>query len=148
MFGYFLNAGKSWLVVKQEHLSKAEKLFADLGVQITSAGRPYLGGAIGCPDFVRGYLDGLVEEWIEHLERLTTFAVSQPHAAYAAFVHGFSAKWSYFQRVIPAEQSAFAPLPEQALRNKFLPALTGQSAISLDTRRLLALPSRLGGLGI
>ena len=31
LFGYFPNAGKSWLVVKQEHLSKAEKLFADLG---------------------------------------------------------------------------------------------------------------------
>ena len=37
---------------------------------------------------------------------------------------------------------------EKALGNKFLPALTGQSALSLDTRRLLALPSRLGGLGI
>ena len=147
LFGYFPNAGKSWLVVKQEYLPKAEKLFADLGVQITAAGRRYLGGAIGCPDFVRGYLEGLIQEWLEHLERLTTFAVSQPHAAYAAFVHGFSAKWSYFQRVIPTDQSAFAPL-EKALKQKFLPALTGQSAISLETRRLLALPSRLGGLGI
>ena len=49
--------------------------------------------------------------------------------------------------MIPADQSAFAPL-EEALKQNFLPALTGQSAISLDTRRLLALPSRLGGLGI
>ena len=93
----FPNAGKSWLVVKQEHLPKAERLFADLGVQKTSAGRRYLGEAIGSPDFVRGYLEGLIEEWIEHLERLTTFAVSQPHAACAAFVHGFSAEWSYFR---------------------------------------------------
>ena len=46
----------------------------------------------------------------------------------------------------PAEQSAFAPL-EKALENKFLPVSTGQSAISLETR-LLALPSRLVGLGI
>ena len=56
----------------------------------------------------------------------------------------------YFQRVIPAaaaEQSAYAPL-EKALGNKFLPALTDQSALSLDARRFLALPSRLGGLGI
>ena len=81
LFGYFPNAGKSWLVVKQEYLSKAEKLFADLGLQITSAGRRYLGGAIGCPDYVRGYLEGLIQEWLEHLERLTTFTGSQPHAA-------------------------------------------------------------------
>ena len=70
LFGYFPNAGKSWLVVKQEYLPKAEKLFADLGLQITSAGRRYLGGAISCPDFVRGYLEGLIQEWLEHLERL------------------------------------------------------------------------------
>ena len=82
LFGYFPNAGQSWLVVKQEYLPKAEKLFADLGVQITSAGRRYLlGGAIGCFFFVRGYVEGLIQEWLEHLERLTTFAVSQPHAA-------------------------------------------------------------------
>ena len=118
LFGYFPNAGKSWLVVKQEYLPKADKLFAGLGVQITAAGRRYLGGAIGSPDFVRGYLEGLIQEWLEHLERLTTFAVSQPHAAYAAFVHGFSAKWSYFQRVILADQSAFAPL-EEALKQNF-----------------------------
>ena len=78
---------------------------------------------------------------INHLRSQST-----PRSIRSLF-HGFSAKWSCFERVIPAEKSAFAPL-EQALRNKFLPALTGQSAISLDTRRLLALPSRLGGLGI
>ena len=52
----------------QEYLPQAEKLFADLGVQITSAGRRYLGGAIGCLHFVRGYLEGLIQEWLEHLE--------------------------------------------------------------------------------
>ena len=51
----------------QEYLPKAEKLFANLEVQITSAGRRYLGGAISCPDFVRGYLEGLIQEWLEHL---------------------------------------------------------------------------------
>ena len=39
LFGYFPNAEKSWLVVKHEYLPKAEQLFADLGVKITSAGR-------------------------------------------------------------------------------------------------------------
>ena len=47
--------------MKQEYLFKAEKLFAHLGVQITFAGRRYLGGAIGCPDFVREYLEGLLQ---------------------------------------------------------------------------------------
>ena len=46
--------------MEQEYLPKAEKLFVDLGVKITSAGRRYQGGAIDCPDFVRGYLEGLI----------------------------------------------------------------------------------------
>ena len=96
-------------------------------------------------------MEGLIQEWLEHLERVPS-QVSQSHSACAALVHGFSAKWSYFQRVIPAEQSAFAPLEKalgnSTLGNKFLPALTDQNALSLDARRLLALPSRLGGLGI
>ena len=40
---------------------------------------------------------------------------STPRSIRSLF-HGFSAKWSCFERVIPAEKSAFAPL-EQALRN-------------------------------
>ena len=88
----------------------------------------------------------MIQEWLESGALNNLRSQSTPRT-YAAFVHGFSAKWSYFQRVIPTDQSAFAPL-EKALKQKFLPALTGQSAISLETRRLLALPSRLGGLGI
>ena len=87
----------------------SQRFFCDDRVQITSAGRRYLGGAIGCPDSLRGYIWGIDSKWLEHLERLTTFAASQPQAAYAAFVHSLSAKSSYFQRMIHAEQSGISP---------------------------------------
>ena len=38
--GYFTNAKKTWLVVKQEHLDSARKIFAGTGIQVTSTGRP------------------------------------------------------------------------------------------------------------
>ena len=108
--------GSALIIVRSLH---PKEFFCDDRVQITSAGRRYLGGAIVCPDFLRGYLGGIDSKWLEHLERLTTFAVSQPQAAYAAFVHSLSAKWSYFQRMIPAEQSAFFTPRNRRSRTSF-----------------------------
>ena len=45
-FGYHVNAAKTWLVVKQEHLVSAQRIFNGTGIQITSAGRPYLGAPL------------------------------------------------------------------------------------------------------
>ena len=41
-FGYHVNAAKTWLVVKQEHLVHAQRIFNGTGIQITSAGRVHL----------------------------------------------------------------------------------------------------------
>ena len=78
---------------------------------------------------------------------MSSIAITQPHAAYAAFTHGLKHKWTYLIRTIPDIESLLWPL-EDAVRHKFLPSLTGQSALSNDTRDLLALPVRHGGLGI
>ena len=41
-FGYYVNAAKTWLVAKEEYLASAQRIFNDSGIQIASAGRPYL----------------------------------------------------------------------------------------------------------
>ena len=41
-FGYYVNASKTWLIVKEEHFALANEIFADLGVQITVDGRRHL----------------------------------------------------------------------------------------------------------
>ena len=51
--GYFTNAKKTWLVVKQEHLDSARQTFAGTGIQVTSTGRPYLGAALGSAQFMQ-----------------------------------------------------------------------------------------------
>ena len=145
LFGYFPNASKSWLVVKPNRLTLPNKLFSDLGVQVCTTGRRYLGGAIGSSDFVRSYLSMCVAKWVDEIERLSSLAESQPHAAFAVFTHGLSSTWTFVQRVLEADDSLFAPM-EEIIRQRLLPALTGQSALGDATRDLLALPAHLGAL--
>ena len=53
----------------------------------------------------------------------------------------------YLSRTIPDTAELFKPL-EDAIRLQFIPSFTGQSPISDAMRELMALPVRLGGLGI
>ena len=78
---------------------------------------------------------------------LAAIATTQPHAAYAAFTHGLSSKWSYLSRTQPSLSNHFEDL-ENTIRSEFIPTLTG-TLPPLDTdRELFALPVRLGGLGL
>ena len=51
-YGYFPNATKTWLVVKEEKLEEAQNTFQGTNVAITSEGRKLLGAAIGTPSFI------------------------------------------------------------------------------------------------
>ena len=74
---------------------------------------------------------------------------TQPHAAYAAFIHGLSSKWTYniIARTISNIEECLQSL-EHVIRVYFLPALTGRAPPNDFERNLLALPCRLGGMGI
>ena len=62
-FGYYVNPFKTWLVNRDLHLQNAVKIFAGSGVNITTEGRPYLGAALGYPDFIEEHLKSKVGEW-------------------------------------------------------------------------------------
>ena len=80
--------------------------------------------------------------------RLSEVAITQPHAAYAAFTHGLSSHWTYISRTIPHIQDLLSPLETAGIHQHFIPALTGREACSAVERDLLALPVRLGGMGL
>ncbi len=85
--------------------------------------------------------------WTQEIHQLGEVATSQPHAAYAGFIHGLLSKWIYLQRTIPDISSLFQPL-EDAIQQTFIPALTGRPPCSKLTRDLLALPVRHIGMGL
>ena len=146
-YGYYPNASKTWLIVKPDSLLWAQTAFKESGVSITSEGRKHLGAAIGTEAFRRSYVTKKVDSWTQDVMKLTRIAESQPHAAYAAYTHGLSSKWNYLSRTIADTAELFIPL-EKAVREHLLPTLTGQVPFSDDVQDLLALPARMGGLGI
>ena len=146
-YGYHPNASKTWLIAKEDKYDDACKIFDGTGVNITIEGRRLLGGALGTHSFVEEYVKQKVDNLAKEIESLSTIALSQPHAAYAAFTHGLTSKWTFLARTISGIADLLKPL-EEKIRCQFLPSLTGRKAFSDEERDLLALPVRLGGLGI
>jgi len=100
-YGYFPNASKTWLVVKEDHLVRAREIFQDCSLNITSQGWPYLGAPLGTEEYSKQFVIEKVLEWKEELLQLANVALSQPHAAFAAFTHGFVYKFTYLSRTTP-----------------------------------------------
>ena len=55
-YGYFVNPTKSWLIVKEAHMSSATDCFQDEGVQITLQGTRHLGATLGFRSFTELYM--------------------------------------------------------------------------------------------
>ena len=120
-FGYHANASKTWLITKEAHLSQAMELFKDSEVNITSQGRPYLGAALGSEGFCEQFVTRKVAEWSEELLQLANVATTQPHATFAAFIHGFVHKFTYLSRTTPINDLLLQPL-EDIIRSRLIPA--------------------------
>ena len=146
-FGYHPNGSKTHLVVKEEHEERARQIFRDTDIQISIHGKRHLGAALGSRTFTEEYVRDKVQGWLQEISHLSEIAISQPHAAYAAFVHGLSSRWSYLSRTIPDIDDLLLPL-EAAIQQTLIPALTGRATCSDLERELLALPARLGGMAL
>ena len=146
-YGYHVKPAKSWLILKDANkLNEAETLFRNSPIKITTSGKRHLGAALGTEEFKTSYIEEKVSDWCEKLKKLVEIAKSQPHAAYAAYIHGEQHKYTYFMRTIPNIAEQLKPL-EEILSNEFIPALFG-SNISANERQLLTFPVKYGGLGL
>ena len=119
-----------------------QELFMGSEVSITSQGRPYLGAALGSDEFCEQYITKNVSQWKEELVLLAKIATTQPHASFAAFIHGFIHKFTYFARTNPNICSLLQPL-EDTIRSQLIPAWTGKAPLSDLECDLFALPARL-----
>ena len=147
-FGYYPKASKTFLVVKEEYAEEAERAFAYTSVSITTQGKRHLGAAVGSMTFRDEFVSGKVKSWCKEAELLSQVALSHPHAAFAAYIHGQASKWTYISRTIPGIGHLLEPL-EQVIQEKFIPAITtGRPSCSKIEHSLLSLPARMGGLGL
>ena len=128
-------------------MQSAKGLFDGSGITVIADGDRYLGAGIGTRTHIEQYVKNKISEFIGEVKTLSAFAFTQPHAAYSAFCHGLIGKWTYLARIIPHSSELFISL-EDAIQTIFLSSLTGQSPFNDTDRNMLALPTRLGGLGI
>ena len=145
--GYIPNAAKTWLILKHsDKIEEAKQIFHDTGVNVTCFGKKHLGACLGSPSSKEEFVTKKVDNWVDQLEKPSSFANADPHAAYAAFTFGFMQKWKYIQRTMPEIKHLFHPL-ESCIRNTFIPSLIGR-AVSDTERKIFELPTKLGGLNI
>ena len=83
-FGYHVKASKCQLIVKDEKLSEAEKIFENAGITI-KAGARVLGLAIGTKSECKKFLEFQQNEQIETLRKLTKIAKTSPQNVYACY---------------------------------------------------------------
>ena len=95
----------------------------------------------------RGICRKQLPAWVAEIERLSSIAKTEPHAVHAAFTHGILGHWLYLVRSVDGIAHLLQPV-EDAIRLQLLPAITGRAGLSDDERDLIALPARLGGLGM
>ena len=98
--------------------------------------------------FEKEFMAEKIAPWMKQIQQLAEFAQSQPHAAHAAFTHSLINRWIYVTRVcVNLTEEAMEPM-EKEIAQHLIPSLTGQPAPNGTIRALLALPARLGGLGL
>ena len=145
-YGYVVNEKKSWLILKRDNdMGEAKQLFRNHSIQITSEGQRHLGAALGSSDYRNNYVNEKVNGWVKELEKLSMIAVTQPQAAYSAYVNGYKHKFTYFIRTIPDINHLLSPLVE-CIYERLLPAILGVN-YPLNYRTLLLSQHVLEGWG-
>ena len=115
-------------------------------MKIVCDGERHLGAVIGTKEFREKYVSAKVAKWVKDVKELSEIAKDEPQAALSAFTKALCHRWTFVQRTIPDTKELFVPL-EKYIREHFITSVIGRN-MSDTHRRLVALPVRLGGLGI
>ena len=144
--GYYVEPTKSWLTVKEEFYAQAVELFADEDIKITVEGRKHLGAAIGSVNYKNQFVNEKVDIWINEIAVLAKIALTDPHAAYSCFTHGYQQKFNFVMRTVPDISNELYRLDEAI--DKFVSNLFYGHTVSEFLRNMVSLPVKFGGLGI
>ena len=143
-FGYNVNAKKSYLIVKEQYKGKEKEIFEDTNIKVSTEGHRHLGSVTGSKQFSENYISSLITQWCEEITELSLIARTHPQAAYSAFTSGYKHKFTFFMRTI---ENFMLPL-DKVIKQKLIPALFNDFQISEELRNLIALPCKLGDMGI
>ena len=146
-YGYHTNSDKILLLVKPSLVAEASQIFSGTGIRVVTGCTKYLGSVIGETEPIKEHLQTRVIEWSDELKRLVEIAKTEPHAAYAALIHGLRGRWIYLLRTSSVSGDCLASL-DHIIQTEFLPTISGRDAFTPDDLAMLRLPTRLGGAAI
>ena len=146
LYGYFPNSSKTYLVVKKDHLGTAKDVFCDSNIQITTSGRPLLGAAIGSEEFIESLLKrrlllGYLNYPLLHLLLSLSLMQHTVNLLMGLFINLIS--FAVFNVIFV---TCYNLLRISLL--SLITVLTGRPPLGSIERGLVALPVRLGGLGL
>ncbi len=149
---YHPKPSKTWLIVKEEFVDLAKRLFPDLTsksgeLNITTEGHKYLGSYIGTKEGKTEFMKKQIQSWEDDIRSLTEIASREPQLAYSAFLFGASKRWTFVARTTPDITEDLKKL-DWLISETFVPALIGKEYVTDTMRDVFRLPAKLGGLGI
>ena len=148
-YGYYPQASKTILIVKERFEEKAKAIFGKNGIKISTTRERHMGAVVGSERFKDEYVSNKVEKWVQDIEQLSNIAKDEPQSALSSFTRAITHRWTMpcsLQRTMTCTGHLFQPL-ENVIREKVIPALVGRRISDIE-RRILALPVRLGGIGL
>ena len=145
-FGYHVKASKCQLIVKDEKLGEAQKIFANTGITI-KAGSRVLGSVLGTESECKNFLEFQQSEQIKILKKLTKIAKTSPQNVHACYTKGIQEKLSFLARTTPNIMENLE-ICENNIREQLLPNLVGKDTLNPQFREISSLPLKMGGLNI
>ena len=88
-FGYFREGSKPWIIVRENAKERAQTIFDNTKIKVTTDGQRHLGAVIGTANFKQNYMKERINQWIQELRILSKIAWHKPQAAYSCFIEQF-----------------------------------------------------------
>eukprot|EP00978_Attheya_sp_CCMP212_P007142 scaffold16612_cov35-Attheya_sp.AAC.3 len=124
-YGYFPDASKSILIVREHNVERAKEYFEEINFTIKSGYR-YLGGFVGARAEMKEWIGEKADEWTAGIKAIAKVAPQFPQTAYAGILKSLQHEWQFVQRVIDEIGGEFSEV-KAALTEVFLPALFGET---------------------
>ena len=84
-YGQYPQPTKSWLIVEQNKLEEAVRVFEGTNTQLSTEGKRHLGAVIGTEKNKKNYIYDKISEWTKEIIMLADIAqadIAHPQAAY------------------------------------------------------------------
>ena len=75
--GYYINEKNSWLIIKEQYLSRAKEICSNSKIQSTTDYHRHLGAFIGTEANKETFVHEKISEWIKQLEYLSEVSKTQ-----------------------------------------------------------------------